>query len=121
MNLDQLDNLVHECAKCIEKEAGRALSNIEKEALNDSLSSFLSDIDIDVNETEKCRECQSNLEGPESVKREYVSKDGGESVFSLGHYSKGTFEPDNFNGFNGEERYDLGDNSDTCSHCDALV
>ena len=76
-----------------------------------------------------CHKCEADLTQPNSVTREYVDKtdDAGwgslNSVFSEGHYdADGCFEMDIFEGFGGESnKYDLRDDSDHCTTCNALV
>ena len=70
-----------------------------------------------------CPHCRADLTQPESVTREYANKDtdseeGG--VFAHGHYENDVFESDRFSGFGGG-RFDLLDNSDTCSACDGQL
>lgn len=68
-----------------------------------------------------CPHCLANLSLTDSVTREYVNKDGdseASSVYAHGHYDQqGTFESDRFDGFGGG-RFDLLDDSDSCSSCD---
>lgn len=58
----------------------------------------------------------------EAVTRTYINKDadehesGSDEVTALGHYEDGEFENDAFGGFGGG-RYDLLDDSDTCTSC----
>ena len=66
-------------------------------------------------------DCGCNLESKKGVIREYISKDeDGESKFSLGHYTKGDFEPDETIDLS-VGRYDLVDGSDKCASCDKVV
>jgi hypothetical protein len=48
MKSDELNDIVLAMAEKIENAAGRELSNTEKYALNDKVSEFLQDVDIDV-------------------------------------------------------------------------
>jgi len=50
MTYDDLNNIVHETACSIASQVGRDLSNTEKDALNDKLSEFLQNIDVEVTE-----------------------------------------------------------------------
>jgi len=68
----------------------------------------------------KCSKCAASIIRPSSVIREYMNKDGGKSVFAIGHYSKGGFISDEFNGFAGG-CYDLRDDSDKCANCETLI
>ena len=65
-------------------------------------------------------QCGCSLEVKKSVVREYINKDGGESRFALGHYTKGDFEPDETIDLS-TGRYDLVDGSDKCADCDKVV
>ena len=65
----------------------------------------------------RCGKCGSKLVERDSVQREYVNKDGGDSVFATGHYVDEHFVSDSFSGCDGE-RYDLLDDSDSCASCD---
>jgi hypothetical protein len=64
--------------------------------------------------------CKAKLTENDSVTREYVNKDSldaNDNVFAQGHYTDdGEFINDSFNGFDGG-RFDLLDDSDTCSTC----
>lgn len=68
-----------------------------------------------------CKNCQADLKEKNSVTREYINKDGlddSDNVSAQGHYTgDGEFISDSFNGF-GDGRFDLLDDSDTCSYCD---
>jgi len=71
--------------------------------------------------TYPCTNCGADLSKEKSVTREYINKDGGDSVFGSGHYgSKDIYVPDVETNLSGG-RYDLHDGSDSCSNCDAVV
>lgn len=69
-----------------------------------------------------CKKCGADLTVKDNVTRRYINKDEGDDKFSSGHYDKttGDYEPyckaDLSNG-----RYDLVDNSDTCTNCGEVV
>lgn len=68
-----------------------------------------------------CSDCGKDLTVPNSVEREYISKDEGPSMFGKGHYdSNGNYDPDNSTDLSGG-RYDLIDGSDTCINCGEVV
>lgn len=68
-----------------------------------------------------CQSCGADLSVGSAVVREYVSKEGAESVYSEGHYdASGAFVMDSFNGFGGG-RYDLHDDSDKCDTCEVSL
>ena len=63
---------------------------------------------------DRCSHCGNDLTEALSVIREYVNES--ESVFSLGHYEGEYFEPDHTADI-ADGRFDLRDDSDTCSYC----
>lgn len=65
---------------------------------------------------DSCSHCGADQTAQASVRREYVCKDGGDSVFALGHYNDNYFEPDSEPALAGG-RFDLLDDSDTCVAC----
>jgi hypothetical protein len=50
MLYDELNDIVLSTSDKIEQKIGRDLSNTEKYALNDKMTEFLQDIDVEVNE-----------------------------------------------------------------------
>ena len=73
--------------------------------------------------TSFCPGCGVNLTEPEAVCREYINKtdDDRVGVLKKGHYDlAGTYEPDTRASF-GKDRFDLLDDSDTCSACGAQL
>lgn len=68
-----------------------------------------------------CDKCKADLTERDAVTREYANKDGEESQFCEGFYKQDSnkefhFEASNSVNLSGG-RYDLLDNSDTCTHC----
>ncbi len=67
-----------------------------------------------------CAKCHQDLREVDSVTREYVNKDGGDSEYCKGFYTKNdndfTFEPSSDVSLAGG-RYDLLDDSDKCTNC----
>ena len=73
-----------------------------------------------------CPHCGVSLLESDVVARTYINKDSVDDenncdeVIAYGHYKDGHFESDSFSGFSGG-RYDLLDDSDTCTVCDGQL
>lgn len=75
-------------------------------------------VNYNIASAKHCESCGADLYALQSVTREYVDKEGGESVFGKGHYNPltGDFEADIAAVISGG-RYDLVDDSDECTNC----